>query len=145
MLPYSVTFRQEFLIIGVPGEDLRGKTDAGLVHKVGLEFPFQSAVTQSTRGIPGRPNDGDHLGTVLGGFPATSWGEVAGGLMLGLPDDPEYPGGAVLVTRFPLVGADPDDPQYRPMVWRPGRGVFEPGAWRFGASVGGMTGSAAPG
>jgi hypothetical protein len=60
------------LIVGVPGEDVGGKADAGLIELIGpnrtLFGAFSRQIHQDTAGIPGTGQAGDRFGASIGRF-----------------------------------------------------------------------------
>jgi len=60
-------FGSQVLAIGVPGEDVSGVTDAGLVHQFDGEFEGHlELVTQGSPDIPDSNETGDRFGTAVG-------------------------------------------------------------------------------
>ena len=82
-------------LVGVPGEDVGSKKDAGMVQTVGNGKGW----TQSSTGVPGTVEKGDRMGASLGGSPQTG----AKKPVIGVPGE-DSSTGAVLVG-LPVDGA----------------------------------------
>lgn len=85
---------QTLYLVGVPGEDVGGVRDAGMVQTIGNGQGW----TQRTRGVPGVAEPGDRMGAALGGAPSTG----ARSPLIGVPGE-NASTGAVLVG-LPLGG-----------------------------------------
>lgn len=121
-VPILINGGQTHLAIGVPGEDLLGAKNAGLVHDLSIEsVDLYRNVTQDTPNVPGTAQAGDRLGSTIGGWPRIS-DAAPGALLLGAAHDDEYPSGAVIVVPYSVIGGEPGE--YVPVVWVPGVGAF---------------------
>jgi hypothetical protein len=125
LAPPGLSDTKTRLAVSAPFED-GAATDTGLVQIFPLDaLGSETTYDQNSTGIDGAAAAGDHFGEGLG-YVA---GAAERSILVGVPDDVEFPNGMVNV--IPLTGGSLRS-------WRPGAGnVPSTGADRFGGAVGG--------
>ncbi len=83
---YSLAATEDYLAIGVPFEDVEGRSNAGLVHTYSRTGKTQfHVVHQDSVGVPGLLENGDRFGWTLASMPDCSDGDF--GLAIGSPGE----------------------------------------------------------
>ncbi|SDU91073.1 hypothetical protein SAMN04488544_1836 [Microlunatus sagamiharensis] len=133
-----LTASVEGLVVGVPRQDVGGRTDAGAAYWFPLPTGAErvgrgTAWTQASPGVAGSPEKGDHFGSAV----SVSWGGRPRWVLVGVPDeDIGTRKDAGLVQSFTLdarrgalaPGSSVDETQAR-------AGVRATAGHRFGAAV----------
>jgi hypothetical protein len=125
LAPPGLSDTKTRLAVSAPFED-GSATDTGLVQIFPLDdLGSETTYDQNSNNIDGTPGAGDHFGQGLG----YAAGVAERSILVGVPDDVEFPNGMVNV--IPLTGGSL-------RYWRPGAGnVPSTGSDRFGGAAGG--------
>ena len=136
------------LAIGVPNESVDGGTQTGAVHMLlgalgsGLSGAGSQLWHQGVAGVPGVSGNGDHFGAALAAADFDgSLINACDDLAIGIPDDLENEGGAVVVLSGSPAGLVSTDAELITRLDFPQDAVAHPGAetpsnnHRFGATL----------
>ncbi|HST83881.1 MAG TPA: hypothetical protein VLL08_19260 [Kineosporiaceae bacterium] len=114
------------LVVSAPYEDVAGHKDAGTVaaFHIASGIVFGSSdrlISQNSPRVPGSAAAGEHFGSALG--------EVASGLLVGVPDDTHWTGGAVLRIPWMIIDGVQGSKKFA------SKSLTRSGGVRFGAAI----------